>query len=141
MSGVPFEIHDHTADIMIRARGADLSELFANALAALYTVIGRLVTRPSADCETTLELRAADREELLHDWLSEALFRFEAQRTVLRGPRFEVIEETRLCARVRCEALDPEQSELRREVKAVTYHGLAVEEADGGLACTVIVDI
>lgn len=137
---VPFEFSDHTADILLRARGRSLPELFQNAAQGVLAAIGDLRARPEA-LQVRTELTAADREELLHDFLAEVLFLFDNQHLVVEGVAFDLLDDRRLDARLTGGTLDLQASALCREVKAVTYHELAVRESAGILEATVLLDI
>ena len=79
-------------------------------------------------------------DELLHDWLAELLFTFETRHVLLC--QFEVrVAADGLTATAHGEPIDPARHQLDMEVKAVTWHGLKVERADGGWLAEVIVDI
>jgi protein archease len=136
----PYEILDHTADMLLRAHGRDLRELFTNALAGLYAVLGQLAVRP--DTETRLiRLTADNREELLHDWLAEALYYAEARHEVLRDVRFVELTDTVLVAEAASAVMDMDRCAFDREIKAVTYHELAIRQEGEGLVATVVIDI
>lgn len=139
-SSLPFELSDHTADIRLTARGRTLPELFENAAHGLLTAIGELRAAGDGDA-MPIELDADDRADLLHDFLSEVLFLFENQHWVMTSAEVTQLTDRRLDARLFGGPLDREASVLHREVKAVTYHELAVRECDGGFEATAILDI
>jgi len=136
----PFELTDHTADLLLNARGRDLAELLANAARGLLAAIGQLRTSPEL-AEVSVALTAADREELFHDFLSEVLFLFENQHFVVESLRFDLLDDCRLDAILSGGMLDRQASVFHREVKAVTYHELAIRRAGGFLEATVVLDI
>ena len=77
---------------------------------------------------------------LLLDLLGELLFRFET--TGFLGREFDVTRTSGgLLAQSRGEVIEDQPHRLSREVKAITYHGLKVEQQDGGWLAEVIVDI
>lgn len=135
-----YETFDHTADLGLRIRAADLDTLFAEAAQALFATLVE-------DLDTVAPVRALDvvipgedREYLLFDWLRELLYRFDAEHLLLS--RFEVrVGADGLRAVVRGEPLDRARHELAHEVKAITYHGLRVEATADGWLAEVIVDI
>jgi SHS2 domain-containing protein len=135
-----FEVFDHTADLGLRVRSPDLNELFADAGRALLSV---LVSNPeSIEPRETVRFEVPGREleYLFFDWLDELLLLFESKRFLAR--EFEtVVNESGLIASVRGETYDPERHPLAHEVKAVTYHGLMVEQAPDGWRAEVILDI
>ena len=90
--------------------------------------------------EVTFQLPGSNREELLHDWLSELLYTFYARRLVLAEFRVQV-GPTGLSATARGEPIDPSRHEIGGEVKAITWHGLKVEQLADGWQAEVIVDV
>ena len=89
-----------------------------------------------------VEFRISGRElpYLLADWLNELLFTFESRRLLLS--RFEVaVGPNGLRATAQGEAVDEHRHVLEHEVKAVTYHGLRVEQTNGDWIAEVILDI
>ena len=68
------------------------------------------------------------------------MYTFETEHLVLS--QFAVhISDADLNATVRGELLDPTRHVLAHEVKAITYHGLKVEQTTFGWQAEVIVDI
>jgi SHS2 domain-containing protein len=135
-----YETFDHTADLGLRIRAADLDTLFAEAAQALFAA---LVENPDAVAPRQrfeITIAGSDREYLLFDWLKELLYRFEVEHLLLS--RFEVhVGANGLQASVWGEPFDPQRHELAHEVKAITYHGLRVEQTPDGWLAEVIVDI
>jgi len=125
-----FEIVNHTADVGIIAYGADISETFANAARALFSLITEL-----DDVEEVLyrdiELTAVDEESLLVEWLNELIYLFDAENVIFK--RFDIIElnNTRLKARSYGEKVDSSRHKLKTGVKAATYHMLKVDRGNG----------
>ena len=125
-----FEIVDHTADVGIIAYGADVSQAFANAARALFSLITEL-----DDVEEILhrdiELVAPDKESLLVEWLNELICLFDTENIVFK--RFDVtqLNNTQLKARSYGEKVDSSKHRLKTGVKAATYHMLKVDKGDG----------
>ena len=128
--GKDFEILDHTADVGIIAYGADMSQAFANAARALFSLITEL-----DDVEEVIhrdvELTASDEENLLVEWLNELVYKFDTEGIIFK--RFDIIQldDTQLKARSYGEKVDSSKHKLKREVKAATYHMLKVDKNDG----------
>jgi len=135
-----YEIFEHTADLGLRIRSADLNGLFGEAGLALFSaiVVNLDVVRPVQ--EVAIRLEADRRDDLLHDWLAELLFIFDTRRLVLGEFQVEV-SETRLSATARGEPLDTDRHQCDADIKAITYHALKVEPQDGGWLAEVIVDV
>jgi SHS2 domain-containing protein len=134
------EFFEHTADIGIRVRAADLETLFVEAATALFEAIVEDLDAVRPQRTVAVRVNGTDREYLLFDWLKELLYRFDAERLLFS--RFTVkITPDGLEATAHGEELDRERHELGHEVKAITYHGLRVEQSDGEWLAEVIVDI
>jgi SHS2 domain-containing protein len=137
-----YEIFEHTADIGIRARAADLETLFADAARGLFSILvaNLEAVRPVLEEPVRIEGEQGRYDDLLFDWLAELLYRFDARRVLFS--EFAVrVSDTAVAAVVRGEPMDRGRHEMDMEVKAITYHGLKVEpEGDGWLA-EVIVDL
>jgi SHS2 domain-containing protein len=134
-----FEIIDHTADIGIVARGADLKQAFATAAVALFSLIAELEDVSEA-ISRDMEVTADDRESLLVEWLNELIYLFEVENIIFK--RFEVTElsDTRLKARGCGERMDASRHRLKGGVKAATYYMLKVDK-DDGYRVQVILDV
>jgi SHS2 domain-containing protein len=135
-----FETFDHTADLGLRVRASSLDELFAEAAKGLFSIIvdDLEAVRPLERAE--IAIAGSDREYLLFDWLRELLYRFDAKQRLFS--KFEVkVCETGLAGVAWGEAYDARRQSLAHEVKAITYHGLKVEEESDGWLAEFIVDI
>ena len=128
---------DHTAEVQLQVGAGSLAGLLAEAGRALGLLLlrGRAAT-PSGEART-IEVSSVDREALLVDWLNELVFLAEVERWIAVG--FDVLEasETHLKASARGVPVDDPPA----LVKAATFHGLAVEEWEGGLQAEVIFDV
>src|SRR5262249_4894276 len=135
-----YETFDHTADLGLRVRSADLDTLFAEAAEALFSVIVEDLGTVAPRRPVKVELPGDDREYLLFDWLKALLYHFDAEHLLFS--RFEVrVRDDGLTATAHGEPLDRTRHELNHEVKAITYHGLRVEPTADGWLAEVIVDI
>jgi len=135
-----YELLEHTADVYVSVRGDSLCELFENASYALFDVQVGLDRVQPAEARQ-VEVESADLEDGLVRWLQRLLVLMEVENLVLC--RFEVTEVTDDGAHgtVWGEALDDARHELRGLVKAVTYHGLEIEEVEEGWRAQVLFDV
>jgi SHS2 domain-containing protein len=134
------ETFDHTADLGLRVRAAELDTLFAEAGQALFSAVVEdlAAVRPLQQIDVRVE--GGDREYLLFDWLKELLYRFDAERLVLG--HFEAhVGPDGVTGTAWGEPFDPARHVPLHEVKAITYHGLRVEQTPDGWLAEVIVDI
>ncbi len=136
----PFRVLEHTADVGFEACGRSLEETFSNAAKALQGLI--------ADSETVepreainLEVEGHDLASLLVNWLSEILYRFDAEGWLFRSFRFLSFDPTRLRVEALGERFDRERHQIAMLVKAITYHQLSLEQTAWGWRARVYVDI
>lgn len=135
-----FELFDHTADLGLRVTAPDLNTLFTEAAVGLFSMMTDDLSAVRPNLAVPFAVSGTDREYLLFDWLRELLLYADEHRVLFS--RFDVsVNDSGLTATARGEPLDPARHELAREVKAITYHGLTVEQTPAGWLAEVIVDI
>ena len=135
-----FELFDHTADLGLRVQAPDLDTLFTEAAVGLFSMMTDDPAAVRPNLAVPFAISGTDREYLLFDWLRELLLYADEHRVLFC--RFEVaVTDAGLTATARGEPLDPARHQLAREVKAITYHGLRVEQTPRGWLAEVIVDI
>ena len=135
-----FELFEHTADLGLRVTATDLDGLFRDAAIGLFAMIAEPAPHGSPAGRHPFEIAGERFDFLLVDWLSELLYFFDTERSLLG--EFEVtVSEQGLRGSAACFALEPGKYRLLREVKAITYHGLRVEKDEAGWLAEVIVDI
>jgi SHS2 domain-containing protein len=141
---MPFEILDHTADIMLRITADTREDLCDEARLALYAVVGDLHPvrpQPPVDAPVIIRVQGADFADVIHDWLSELLFWLESRGVLCLPVGPFTVNDRHLTVPVAAAPLDPAASRFDREVKAVTYHQLSAGLTEDGWAATVILDI
>jgi protein archease len=135
-----YETFEHTADIGLRARAADLNTLFAEAAKAFFSVIVENSDEVRAVNELSVSVEADQLDDLMYDWLAELLYLFDTEHVLLC--EFDVtVGDARVSATVRGEPVDMDRHRLDMEVKAITYHELKVERDGDGWLTEVIVDL
>jgi SHS2 domain-containing protein len=134
------ETFEHTADLGLRIRAANLETLFVEAAQCLFGAIVEDLATVRPVHKIDVQLAGEELDFLLFDWLRELLYHFDAEH-LLFG-KFEVhVTEAGLTASAWGEPLDRARHNLEHEVKAVTYHGLRVEKTGTEWEAEVIVDI
>jgi len=144
---------EHTADTGMALRAPDIFSAFERAAAAAFDLMCDLDRVASEESfELSVEGRPNDLEHLMVRWLSELLFLSSSEGVLLS--EFEVLElrgvgasdagegaaGSLLTARVRGERFDAGRHQMKVELKAPTYHQLAVEHDDGGWSARIIFD-
>ena len=134
-----FALRDHTADVAVEATGPDLSATFAAVADGLA----------AASCDDvlpdgerfSLSETAESREALLFDYLDRLIYERDV-RAVLPVDNGATVRETdgewTVEASARGVPLDLLDA---REVKAVTYSEMAIEETDDGWRAYVVFDV
>ena len=78
-----FETFEHTADLGLRIRAADLNGLFVDSARGLFSMIVANLADVRAVDSVSFEIVGGDREYLLFDWLNELLYTFDSRQLVL----------------------------------------------------------
>jgi SHS2 domain-containing protein len=135
------EVFEHTADLGLRIRAQTLEELFADAAQGLFAMIVENLDEVRPGEKRSFRIPGQDRLYLLFDWLNELLYTFEKEKLVFVQFAVHFTPDS-LEAEATGEPLDPQRHRPDHEVKAITYHGLKVEQLpEGGWLAEVIVDI
>lgn len=135
-----FEFFDHTADLGVHVFGATREEVFQNAAAALYGALGEFELKPGRVTQF-LQFREGTIEDLLVGFLGELLYRFDAHRTLFDQIEIRSLDNGLLAATLHGAEVDFSRSTPNYEIKAVTYHGMKLEQTDCGWRATVIFDV
>lgn len=135
-----YKTFDHTADLGLIVTGKGREDLYANAAFAVFDIItdlGRVEAR-----ETRRILVEGDSlEDLLINYLREILYLYNGERWILKEIRVSRVDDHALEAEARGEPLDGRKHEIRKEIKAVTYHQAQVRQTKGGWEARVIFDV
>jgi SHS2 domain-containing protein len=140
---MPYEFFPHTSDIGLRLWGASIEELLRSAALALTDAVVDPVSVRALDARH-VTCRAAAPDLLLHDFLAELLYQFDAHGRLVRDADVAVVrdgEAWTLDATTRGEPVDAARHAIRLLVKGVTYHALSAIETPEGWQGTVILDI
>lgn len=135
-----YETFEHTADLGLRVRAKTLETLFEDAARGLFSMMTTNLEDVRCLQERTYRIEGTAADYLLFDWLNELLFTFESERLLLSDFHVELDSEG-LRAIVSGEPMDLDRHRMEHEVKAITYHGLRVEEDADGWFAELIVDI
>ncbi len=135
---------DHTGDIGLQVTAATLPQLFERAALAMFRVLTDLETVQTTDT-TTIRVDGRDRVALMVRWLSELNYRHTVDDVLYRAFDVRSINEAddsfTLTATVHGEAIDPARHTVYTEIKAITFHGLDIQETDDGWGVQVIFDM
>ncbi|MCE4613622.1 MAG: archease [Desulfurococcales archaeon] len=139
-----FEHLEHTADVLIRARGRTLEEAFEYSVLGVYEVITNTsLVKPRRRID--VEVQGFDLENLLYRWIEEHLLYTDQEQLVFSMFRVCGIErdgdEWRIKSAAWGERFDTERHEHRTIVKAMTYAQMEIREEGGCWRVQFVVDI
>ncbi len=132
---IGYQEHEHTADWQLEVWAPDLPALLEQAARGMYTLAGARLS-PSPRIQRMVELEYMDPESALVSFLEELLFLSEIER--LGFDQFEIeIEAEKIQAVLRGAPI----ASQTKEIKAVTYHNLAVRNTERGLEVKIVFDV
>ena len=133
---MPYSLVDHTADIGIRITGADIKDLFCEAAMALVAEIG--ADTPSAEKIAIIDVNGYDYEDLLVVFLNELLYEIQTRNFRVSGLDITSLFENNIRAIVKGTLSN---TPLKANIKAVTYHNLAIIKLAKGYETIIIFDV
>ena len=140
-----YSLLDHTADVGVEAWGATPTEAFVAAARGLFAVM--LDRNPDdwqgegAATSIDIDCEARSWPGLLVAWLSELLYRFDAEAFLPRAYELADCAPPRLTATLHGLTLNDPAQAAGTAVKAVTYHHLRVDVGNEETRINVILDI
>ncbi len=135
---MPFEQVAHTADLALKIWADDLKSLFCEAGKALFATITD-INKIKKEEKTEIEIKAEGYENLLHDFLEELIFYFDARYKLFCD--FEVLELTPNYLKIRCWGESIKGHKIEKCVKAATYHEFEIKKENGKYITTIIFDV
>jgi SHS2 domain-containing protein len=130
-----FRERAHTADWELEVWAPDLLSLLEQAARGMYTLMGTSL-RPAERIVREVELPARDPESMLVDFLTELLYLAEVEGLGVANYHLQ-IEGEKLLAQVESAPI----ASLAKEIKAVTYHKLAIRQTERGLEANIVFDV
>lgn len=130
-----YEEVSHTADWALRVWAPDLVELLRQSAWGMQKLMGIQVTG-GVTRQISLTHTASDRESLLVWFLNEILYWNLAEEVACVELEL-ALDELRLSGTARCA---PIQS-LAKEIKAVTFHNLSIDQKEGVLETNIVFDV
>ncbi|WP_135824346.1 archease [Halorussus ruber] len=143
-----YELRDHTADVAVEATGPTLESVFAAAGDGLAAAMCEEI--PEAGGERfEFEVRAEGREALLFDYLDDLIYERDVRSVLPVDNEVEIREPERgdedgesgeWALEASARGL-PLADISAREIKAVTYSEMALEETESGWRAYVVFDV
>ncbi len=133
-----FEEVSHTADLEIKVWGEDLASLFVAAAEGMLHLSGIEDYEDGfSSVKESISLDAMDIEGLLILFLEELLYRLTEDYMLFSVSTISISTEFSLKAKLRGTQIKSYQ----RDIKAVTYHRLNIQETDQGYEVNIVFDI
>lgn len=130
-----FDEIEHTADWALRVWAPSLPLLFSKAAEGMYWLMQTTI-EAQPRVERTIEGDGVDCETLLVSFLSDLLFLGESE-----GLGFDQFDLTLSEDHLRAVVRGAQIAEQKKEIKAVTYHNLAVQHDEAGYQVTIVFDV
>ncbi len=125
----------HTADWSIRVWAEDLSCLFAEAARGMYSLMEIQLDRETCVAEE-MHMESFDHESLLVSFLNELLYKIESRQLA-----FDQVEVQVDGLELKAELVGSPVTYQKKEIKAVTFHNLAIVQAEERLEVTIVFDV
>ncbi len=122
-----YKILEHTADVGIEAEGRTLEKAFENVASGMLS----LMIDPEKVSEKesySLKVKGRDEKELLVAFLSELLYKYEVNDILPKRVDISLLTNKDLKAEVYGEKIDLKRHTIDTQIKAATYHQLAIEK-------------
>jgi SHS2 domain-containing protein len=131
-----FREHAHTADWELEVWAPDLPSLLEQAARGMYTLSGMRL-QSGLPQTRSIRLHGEDAESLLVCFLTEVLWLEQEQGLGFDDFAIKVDQQFNLQAELYGSGI----AKLDKEIKAVTYHNLAVLTTPQGLRVTIVFDV
>jgi SHS2 domain-containing protein len=130
-----FREKEHTADWELEVWAPDLPELLVQAARGMYWLMGARLEE-GVRAGRSVQFSGADDESRLVGFLQELLYL-----TGSEGLAFDCFEVTLEAEGGRAVLGGAPLAGMGKEIKAVTYHNLAVRKTPAGLKATIVFDV
>lgn len=136
---MPYQLREHTADVAVEATGPDRDAVFAATADGLAAAMCEAVPETGARFEISVE--AESDTALLFDYLDELIYQRDV-RSVLPVDNEATVTASADGLRLQGSARGVPLDEIdAREVKAVTYSEMVLEETPEGWRSYVVLDV
>ncbi len=132
-----FEILEHPSDVKIRALGKTKEELFVNAMLGMVAVLRPKIKDKKEKIKNKIKIESVDLNALLVDFLSEVLYLIQTNKEIYNHIKFIKFSDAGLTGELTGQKIES----FGEDIKAVTYHGLQIQQKNGLYQVTVLFDI
>lgn len=133
-----YQILSHPADVKLKITASSLAELFEGALEGMISIIKPSNSKESITLKEDIEVYSLDLNSLLVDFLNEILAKMEISQAIFQ----KVIIKTLSSNYLKGELIGTKIDYLEKEIKAVTHHGLEIQQDENNnYHVTILFDI
>ncbi|MEN2997909.1 MAG: archease [Brevinematia bacterium] len=140
-----WEIHDHTADVIIEGKGKTLEKAFEGIALALQSVMVDISSvKPRKIIKECIELNSSSSEEQLFEFLSRIVFIKDVKKFFFSDVELFITTDNnkvKLCFTLKGERIDPKKHTIFTDVKGVSYSELKILNEKGYYICRCVVDV
>ncbi len=137
---VQYKSIDHTADFGIQVTAETKKKLFTTAALAVFDLIADL--DKNRETQTLfLDVSGNDWPDLMVNWLREMLYLWNGEEKLVTAVTINKLSEYEINAHVLWHPFDPNTDKIKTEIKAVTYHQIAVTRKSHVWDARIIFDI
>lgn len=137
-----YRLIDHTADLGMEVFGRDAPSLFSNAARALFDLLIPSKGVHGAPLhQVDLTVDGDDWADLMVNWLRELLYLWNGKQCCVANLSIGALDRNRLHAAVQVFNYPDDGPPPENEIKAVTYHQIAVGQENDGWYARVIFDV
>ena len=133
-----FELRSHTADIAVEATAETLGDTFAAVAAGLSAA--HCDSIPDGNSPFSITLTAESREGLLFDYLDELIYQRDIRDVLPTNHQVSIEESRTLSLEATADGIPLAEIDAR-EIKAVTYSEMELEQTPSGWRAYVVFDV
>lgn len=140
---MPHNFFDHTGDVGVRLSASTLPDLFREAALAFTETLTDVDTTVTASTDD-VRLEAPALDDLLVEWLTELLYRFEVRYLLPVDAELSLTQSGdgwELRGTVASDTFDPDRHPIKVAIKGITYHQLEVRRSGDEWETAVVFDI
>jgi SHS2 domain-containing protein len=143
MSTTSFRYLDHMTDVIVEAFGNTLEDAFANSALGLVNAMFEL-SAVIANMEIKIYADGYDLESLLYNWLEKIILTISIDNIVISNLKVNISERNGYFSIIGVatgEHIDLERHRYKIEIKAVTYHEMAIRQYSTGVTIRFLLDL
>jgi len=135
-----YRITKHQNELAVRITGNSQAELFVNSGLALFDVMADPDKIEVKD-RLPLEVEAADRDELIVNWLRELLYLYQSGGYLVKEFKIIEVKDSLVKAEVCGEKVDPDRHEIKQEIATVAEHKSRMQKTGNQWVAQVIFEL